>query len=620
MSIAQHSQSLSPELRAGTRRFTRWRVRSLIAVHLLIVAHITHWVVSGRSLAPLELHEVMYTLELGIVTAGAVFMLFTVLVTAVFGRFFCSWACHILALQDLAAALLRRLGLKPRPLRSRLLLWVPLGVMAYMFLWPQAKRLLAGEGLPSFRILDDEGGWASFMTTEFWRNLPGWGVAAATLISCGFGFVYLLGSRSFCRYVCPYGAVFGLVDRLAPGRIRSRDACTQCGVCTAVCDSGIRVHEETERFGMVVSPGCLRDLDCVAACPHGNLHFGLGRPSLAKTVWKERPVRRIFDFSLGEDLLMLGVFLPTLFIVRGLYDLLPFFLSLVLAVAFGYACVLLRRLSTDPAVALSSLQLKRKGGLTPAGRGFLLVFTAVSALWVHSAYVHYQSFAGLSGLAEIRGASPPERSKVTRALAHLEKAERWSLISMKRVRRGLTLVYAAAGRFSQAEARARAMVSESGHDPEMRICLAQCLSGQGRAAEAIAEYRPLVERFPERLDLHYALARQLFVCGRLAAASRELEACVRLNPKAVAPRVELGAILVELGRPEDGLMQLRRAIACDPRRSDSFHNLAVALHTLGRYRDALRAVNTALSLKPGDEVSTGFRDHLIHLIRQQENR
>lgn len=55
-------------------RYSRWRAKTLILVYVLFAAHIVHWRFAGRTLAPLELSEVMYTLELGIVTAGFVFM------------------------------------------------------------------------------------------------------------------------------------------------------------------------------------------------------------------------------------------------------------------------------------------------------------------------------------------------------------------------------------------------------------------------------------------------------------------------------------------------------------------------------------------------------------------
>ena len=61
-------------------RYGRWRAGTLLLVYVLMAAHVTHWIVTGKTLAPLELNEVMYTFELGIVTAGFLFMAVAVLV------------------------------------------------------------------------------------------------------------------------------------------------------------------------------------------------------------------------------------------------------------------------------------------------------------------------------------------------------------------------------------------------------------------------------------------------------------------------------------------------------------------------------------------------------------
>ena len=122
------------------RSYGRWRAATLIGVYVLMTVHVLHWKITGKTLAPLELNEVMYTLELGIVTAGFLFMALAVLASAIFGRFFCSWGCHILALQDLCAWILGKLRIKPRGIRSRLLAWLPLFAAFYMFAWPQVAR------------------------------------------------------------------------------------------------------------------------------------------------------------------------------------------------------------------------------------------------------------------------------------------------------------------------------------------------------------------------------------------------------------------------------------------------------------------------------------------------
>ena len=147
-------------------------------------------------------------------------MSIAVLATAVFGRFFCSWGCHILALQDLCTWILGKLHIRPEGIRSRAMLWIPVAAALYMFVWPQAVRVWEGRAPAKLHLRTDAGGWASLVTENFWRNLPDPAIIVLTFGICGFLIVYVLGSRGFCAYGCPYGAIFGLVDRMAPGRIR----------------------------------------------------------------------------------------------------------------------------------------------------------------------------------------------------------------------------------------------------------------------------------------------------------------------------------------------------------------------------------------------------------------
>ena len=41
------------------RNYARWRAATLVGVHVLIGIHIAHWLIAGRSLAPLEFIEVV---------------------------------------------------------------------------------------------------------------------------------------------------------------------------------------------------------------------------------------------------------------------------------------------------------------------------------------------------------------------------------------------------------------------------------------------------------------------------------------------------------------------------------------------------------------------------------
>ena len=102
---------------------------------------------------------------------GFIFFSLAIIATLIFGRFVCGWGCHIVALQDFCAWLLKKIGLKPRPFRSRLLIYVPLIVALYMFVWPTAVRLFAKQ--PSEPLIPEFTN--HLITTEFWATFPAGG-------------------------------------------------------------------------------------------------------------------------------------------------------------------------------------------------------------------------------------------------------------------------------------------------------------------------------------------------------------------------------------------------------------------------------------------------------------
>ncbi|MHC4947300.1 MAG: 4Fe-4S binding protein, partial [Planctomycetota bacterium] len=439
---------------ARPNRLARWRAGCLAAVYLLIGLHIAHWKIAGRTLAPLELNEVMYTLELGVITAGFIFMAAAFLSAALFGRFFCSWGCHILALEDLSAWLLKRVGIRPKPVRARLLLLVPPAALFYMFIWPQITRIAQGRSFPGFRLATDSEGWASFVTNDFWRNLPGPGVALLTFAVCGFAIVYFLGSRSFCRYACPYGVVFALGDRVAPLRLKATGDCSKCGRCTAVCQSNLRVHEELAAFGTIVSPSCLKDLDCMSVCPERAIGYGLAKPALFKSFRRAGRKRLRYDYSVGEELLMAATFVATVAIFRGLYGLVPFLMTLGLGCILAWAAVLSLRLARAEHVRLNRFQLKRSGRLTRAGRVAGVVLAVVAVLTGHSAFIRYHEAVGhraYDRLVHSSHGAALDTEALAVAREHLGRVGRWGLLHPRPLDERIATVHLAAGAPDAAE-------------------------------------------------------------------------------------------------------------------------------------------------------------------------
>ncbi len=302
---------------------SRWRAAALLLLNLLMVAHIIQWWIMGRTISPIEPSETMHTLQRGAINAGFIFFSLAILATMLFGRFVCGWGCHILALQDFCAWLLKKMGLTPKPFRSRLLVYVPLIAALYMFVWPTAyKFFVRSESEPLIPQFTNH-----LVTTNFWETFPSVAVAIPFLFICGFVTVYFLGQKGFCTYACPYGGFFGLADKLAPGKIRVTDACNQCGHCTATCTSNVLVHQEVRDFKMVVDPGCMKCMDCISVCPNDALYFGFGKPTIAvsKSLSKTPPK---YSLTWPEELLGSAVFLGSFLSVRGVYALVPFLMAL----------------------------------------------------------------------------------------------------------------------------------------------------------------------------------------------------------------------------------------------------------------------------------------------------
>ena len=376
--------------RTGIRKSktSRWRAAALILLNLLMIGHIIQWRLMSRTISPIEPSETMYTLQNGFVNAGFIFFSLAILATLIFGRFVCGWVCHILALQDFCGWLLKKIGLHPKPFRSRLLVYVPLGAALYMFVWPVAYRLFwkpgAGPIIPKFTN--------HLVTTNFWATFPSVAVAIPFLFICGFVTVYFLGQKGFCTYACPYGGFFGLADKFSLGKIRVTPACNQCGHCTATCTSNVLVHAEVKQYGMVVDPGCMKCMDCVSVCPNDALYFGFGKPALLAP--KSNVIKRHYSLTWPEEIVGALLFLGSFLAVRGVYALVPFLMALGCAAVTTFLTLKTWRLLRARELSFYRFNLKSLGKIHKTGWMFVVFACAWIGLNAHCGLVRYHEFLG----------------------------------------------------------------------------------------------------------------------------------------------------------------------------------------------------------------------------------
>jgi polyferredoxin len=86
--------------------------------------------------------------------------------------------------------------------------------------------------------------------------------------------VPLLGNRSYCRWLCPFAALWGWLSYAGMYRIKARrEECTHCRSCEQVCDMGVPIAALVSRNGEVRTVECMGCGRCVTACPKGVLRI-----------------------------------------------------------------------------------------------------------------------------------------------------------------------------------------------------------------------------------------------------------------------------------------------------------------------------------------------------------
>ncbi|MFQ5495168.1 MAG: tetratricopeptide repeat protein, partial [Phycisphaerae bacterium] len=422
--------------------------------------------------------------------------------------------------------------------------------------------------------------------------------------------VYLLGSRTFCTYVCPYGAVFALADRVAAGRIRLTGECQQCGSCTAACTSAVRVHEEIGRFGMVVNPACLKDLDCVGACPHEVLGYGFGRPAMLKSDRGGGRFGLSYGFSMGEELMMAGVFMVCLLTFRGLYGRVPFLLSLAVGAIIAYGSVVTLRVLRRPSVRMGRRDLKRYGRLATGGYVYLAAATLVFVFVGHSAVVRYYEYTGLRQSLALQRVSDENQRLARAGVAHdrLLAADRWGLLANPHVARGLVITSSQLDRPEETVVFANRYLERVPGDSWVGLKLGQALLALDRPAEAERRFVAIVSSFQDNLvaaprhvaTAYQSLAQVMFGRGDSSAAVVELRRALAIAPEDAALHAELGSMLAEAGDFDGAIEQLREAIRREPELGKARYNLGTLLAHTGRTAEAVIEYRAALDHLPDD--------------------
>jgi len=482
----------------------------------------------------------------------------------------------------------------------------------YMFFWPTIDRMFISRA-KTFPGMTDH-----LVTDGFWNTFPGPLFAVLTLSVCGFAAVYFLGAKGFCTYGCPYGALFGWVDRFAVGRIVVSDACEGCGHCTVTCTSNVAVHDEVRRFGQVVNPGCMKCMDCVSVCPKGALSFSFGKPSIfARAKLKAKTQRGLLGWS--TELCMLGIGILATLAFRGLYDGPPLLMSVGLGGITAFVALQLWRSLRGGNVRIQQLELRSSRGFSATGAIFVVAASLWLALALHSGFVQWERHQGQSWFQRVHIDPNPVAEKsqaraVRQAALHFGRADRWGLVELAEIKLGLAWTHLLQGDEAAALAameRAETLAPEGALDDTL-------LAFHTWRGDAIGVREQLERKFDRgrtnSLE-EYQLADLLVRAGENQRALEIFEHFVESEPGAFEGRFNLGGLLRRVGRNQEAVEQLRQAAAIAPTDPDVHVELGLALAAVGDNVSAIDALRESIRLAPERPEA---QQYLPGLIQQLE--
>ena len=227
----------------------------------------------------MNLKVLIATGELPAVHPAGVFLLVAFLgMSWLLRKSFCSWLCPVGTLSEY----LWMWGRKAFRRNWRIGRWgdIALRSLKYilMGLFLYAVGSMPVEGIKAF--LDGPYGVvADVKMLNFFRFLGVTGLLVMAGLVAGSMFI----QNFWCRYLCPYGALLGLIAKLSPLRIkREVDLCIDCEKCAKACPSGLAV----DRLVTISSAECTGCMRCVTSGPaEGALHMSVGGRGAHVPAW-----------------------------------------------------------------------------------------------------------------------------------------------------------------------------------------------------------------------------------------------------------------------------------------------------------------------------------------------
>lgn len=212
------------------------------------------------------------------------------LISFLLRKAFCSWLCPVGTLSEylwkLGRYTFRRNFALPR--------WLDIALRGIKYLllafFAYAVASMSATAIAGF-LADPYGLIVDVRMLNFFRFLGG----TAAFVLLGLMVASIFVQNFWCRYLCPYGALLGLVSMLSPLRIRRQEStCIDCAKCAKACPSSLPV----DKLVQIRSAECTGCLECVAVCPAKDTLILAAPKKKAIPAWSVAAVIAVVFFGL----------------------------------------------------------------------------------------------------------------------------------------------------------------------------------------------------------------------------------------------------------------------------------------------------------------------------------
>jgi polyferredoxin/Pyruvate/2-oxoacid:ferredoxin oxidoreductase delta subunit len=232
--------------------------------------------------------------------------LVVIVLTLLLGRVFCGWVCPLGTLNNLVGSLKKGGTMVVSPAWHRVKYLILIGMLASALFTLQPvgimdpiSLLIRSFSLSIYPLFN----YAIRSTFDTIYAVSPAGIAAATepvytvlkksvlsfnqayynqSVFIGVLFLAVLGlnlveKRFWCRYLCPLGALLGLMSRFSLLKRSVSEGCTECGACSTVCPG----KASPDEMGKWKDAECYYCWNCDDICPNNAVSFGFAGKKIA---------------------------------------------------------------------------------------------------------------------------------------------------------------------------------------------------------------------------------------------------------------------------------------------------------------------------------------------------